>query len=117
MASRILGVINKVSTAVDTDLFSSPFTYNGPVNHKDGRPLKITIQVVPATGSSNLRAIVVNNSVSQTVILGTMTTANQMYQFEMLYGPGDAVDFQYNGISGPMTVKVMAVESDNTALK
>ena len=50
------------------------------------------------------------------MILGTMTTADTMYQFEMLYGPGDAVDLQYNGISGPMTVKRMAVESDNTAL-
>ena len=116
MASRTLGTINKVSKAVDTDLFSSPFTYNGPVNHKDGRPLKITVQVTPATGAANLRAIVVNNSVSQTMILGTMTTANTMYQFEMLYGPGDAVDLQYNGISGPMTIKMLAVESDNTAL-
>jgi hypothetical protein len=117
MASRILGTINKVSTAVNTDLFSTAFTYDGAVNHKDGRPLKITIQITPATGAANLRAIVVNNSVSQTIILGTMTTADTMYQFEMLYGPGDAVDLQYNGIVGPMTVKVIVVESDNTALK
>ena len=116
MASRTLGTINKVSKAVDTDLFSSPFQYDGSVNHKDGRPLKITVQVTPATGAANLRAIVVNNSVSQTVILGTMTTASTMYQFEMLYGPGDAVDLQYNGISGPMTVKMLVLESDNTAL-
>ena len=116
MASRTLGTINKVSKAVDTDLFSSPFQYDGSVNHKDGRPLKMTVQVTPATGAANLRAIVVNNSVSQTVILGTMTTADTMYQFEMLYGPGDAVDLQYNGISGPMTIKMLALESDNTAL-
>jgi len=116
MASRTLGTINKVSKAVNTDLFSSPFQYDGSVNHKDGRPLKITVQVTPATGAANLRAIVVNNSVSQTVILGTMTTADTMYQFEMLYGPGDAVDLQYNGIAGPMTVKMLALESDNTAL-
>jgi len=45
-----------------------------------------------------------------------MTTADTMYQFEMLYGPGDAVDLQYNGIAGPMTVKMLALESDNTAL-
>jgi hypothetical protein len=116
MASRTLGTINKVSKAVNTDLFSSPFQYDGSANHKDGRPLKITVQVTPATGAANLRAIVVNNSVSQTVILGTMTTADTMYQFEMLYGPGDAVDLQYNGIAGPMTVKMLALESDNTAL-
>ena len=58
----------------------------------------------------------VNSSVSQTMILGTMTTANTMYQFEMLYGPGDAVDIQYNGITGPMFIKMIVVESDNTAL-
>ena len=46
-----------------------------------------------------------------------MTTALQLYQFEMLYSEGDAVDIQYNGISGPMFIKMMVVESDNTALK
>ena len=51
------------------------------------------------------------------MILGTMTTANTLYQFEMLYSQGDAVDFQYNGITGPMFIKMMVVESDNTALK
>jgi len=51
------------------------------------------------------------------MILGTMTTANTLYQFEMLYGPGDAVDLQYNGITGPMFIKMIVVESDNTALK
>jgi|TARA_R100000093_G_scaffold46249_1_gene23918 hypothetical protein len=117
MASRILGQINKVDSAVDTDLFSTAFEYDGKVNHRDGRPLKITIQAAVETGGANLRAIVVNNSVSQTMILGTMTTANTLYQFEMLYGPGDAVDLQYNGITGPMEVKMIVVESDNTALK
>ena len=50
------------------------------------------------------------------MILGTMTTADTMYQFELLYGEGDEVDIQYNGISGPMEVKMIVVESDNTAL-
>ena len=117
MASRILGQINKVDSAVYTDLFSTAFAYDGKVNHRDGRPLKITIQAAVETGGANLRAIVVNNSLSQTMILGTMTTADTLYQFEMLYGPGDAVDIQYNGISGPMEVKMIVVESDNTALK
>ena len=116
MASRTLGTINKVSKAVDTDLFSPAFEYDGKVHHRDGRPLKITIQAAVETGGANLRAIVVNNSLSQTMILGTMTTANTMYQFEMLYGPGDAVDIQYNGITGPMFIKMLVVESDNTAL-
>ena len=101
---------------MDTDLFSTAFEYDGKVNHRDGRPLKITIQAAVETGGANLRAIVVNSSVSQTIILGTMTTALQLYQFEMLYGPGDEVDIQYNGISGPMEVKMIVVESDNTAL-
>ena len=117
MASRILGQINKADLAVNTDLFASPFTYDGKVNHRDGRPLKITIQAAVETGGANLRAIVVNSSVSQTMILGTMTTADTMYQFELLYGEGDAVDIQYNGITGPMTIKMIVVESDNTALK
>jgi len=51
------------------------------------------------------------------MILGTMTTANTLYQFEMLYAQGDAVDIQYNGITGPMFIKMIVVESDNTALK
>jgi len=83
-----------VDLAVNTDLFASPFAYDGKVNHRDGRPLKITIQAAVETGGANLRSIVVNNSLSQTMIQGTMTTANTLYQFEMLYGPGDAVDIQ-----------------------
>tara|TARA_R100000687_G_C6300664_1_gene95745 strand:+ start:33 stop:386 length:354 start_codon:yes stop_codon:yes gene_type:complete len=117
MASRTVGQIKKLDLAVDTDLFSSPITYDGKVNHHDGRPLKLTIQVAVETGGANLRAIVVNNSLSQTMILGTMTTANTLYQFEMLYAQGDAVDIQYNGITGPMFIKMIVVESDNTALK
>lgn len=87
------------------------------MNHADGRPLKLTIQATVETGGANLRAIVVNTAVSQTMILGTMTTADTLYQFEMLYSQGDAVDIQYNGITGPMFIKMMVVESDNTALK
>ena len=117
MASRTVGQIKKLDLAVNTDLFSSPITYDGKVNHQDGRPLKLTIQVAVETGGANLRAIVVNNSLSQTMILGTMTTADTMYQFELLYAQGDAVDIQYNGITGPMFIKMMVVESDNTALK
>jgi hypothetical protein len=117
MASRTVGQIKKLDLAVNTDLFSSPITYDGKVNHQDGRPLKLTIQVAVETGGANLRAIVVNNSLSQTMILGTMTTADTMYQFELLYAKGDAVDIQYNGITGPMFIKMIVVESDNTALK
>jgi len=68
------------------------------------------------TGGANLRAIVSDGSTNWTIILGTMTTALQIYQYELLFRSGDAVDLQYNGITGPMEINMKVLQSDDIQL-
>ena len=112
MAKR-LGTIHDTSKAVDTDLFSSPFTYTANTNPNLNQMKKLIIQISPATGAANLRAIIVNTAASDTIVLGVMTTALYKYTYELLWKAGDAVDFQYNGIAGPMKVNMIVLESDD----
>jgi len=41
-----------------------------------------------------------------------MTNANELYVYELLYKVGDSVDFQYNGIVGPMNINMIVGETD-----
>ena len=91
----VLGTLHNTSTAVDTDFFSSPFTYTAPTNVRPAPMKKLIIQIAGATGGSNLRALVSDGSTTETVILGTLTTAQVLYTFTMLWRSGDSVDFQY----------------------
>jgi hypothetical protein len=45
-----------------------------------------------------------------------MTTALQIYQYELLFRSGDAVDLQYNGITGPMEINMKVLQSDDIQL-
>ena len=109
----VLGTIHNTSKAVDTDLFSSPFTYTASTDVRPAPMKKIIIQIAVATGGSNLRALIGDGSTVETVILGTLTTAQVVYNFELLWRSGDTVDLQYNGISGPMDVNMKVLQSDD----
>lgn len=109
----VLGTLHNTATAVDTDFFSSPFTYTAPANIRPAPMKKLIIQIAGATGGSNLRALVSDGATSETIILGTLTTAQVLYTFTMLWRSGDSVDFQYNGITGPMDLNVKVLQSDD----
>lgn len=54
-----------------------------------------------------------DGSSTETIILGTMTDAQQLYTYEYLWRAGDSVDLQYNGIAGPMDIHMVVLQSDN----
>jgi hypothetical protein len=56
---------------------------------------------------------VTNATVLTTIVLGTMTNANELYMFELLYKSGDSIDLQYNGIVGPMAVNIIVGDTDH----
>ena len=109
----VLGTIHNTAKAVNTDFFASPFTYTAPTTVRPAPMKKLIIQIAGATGGSNLRALVSDGSTTETVILGTLTTAQVLYTFTMLWRSGDSVDFQYNGITGPMDINVKVLQSDD----
>ncbi len=109
----VLGTIHNTSIAVNTDLFSSPFVYTAPINVRPAPMLKLIIQIAPGTAAANLRALVSDGSTTETIILGTMTDAQQLYTYSMLWRAGDSIDFQYNGIAGPMDLNVKVLQSDD----
>lgn len=111
---KLLGTIHETDLAVNTDLFSSPFT--NPANSQNTNldlTKKIIVQLKCETANSNLRALINDGSTVSTIVLGKMVVPLQLYTFEFYLRTGDSVDLQYNGISGPQFITMTVLESED----
>ena len=114
--AKVLGSIHNTDLAVNTDLFSAPFT--NAANSQDAnlsRPKKLIVQLSCETAGANLRTLITDGSTVSTTVLGVMTKALQLYTYEFYLHVGSSVDIQYNGISGPMFITMTVIETEDLA--
>jgi hypothetical protein len=111
---KVLGTIHETDLAVNTDLFSSPFSNTANAQNSNlSLVKKIIVQVKCETANSNLRAKITDGSTMSTVVLGKMVVPLQVYTFEFYLHVGSSVDLQYNGIAGPQFITMTVLESND----